>query len=137
MRQPAPSSGVGPLPGRWTPARQCPPERSTWAAATRSMPWTPPPARSSGRSRPGERWYRARPYRAAGSTSAPTTTRSTPLTRRPASPERRCLGPVLAVGEVRGEAAGDRGHDRGAGDDQAEFAIAVQRGAGEVLRADE
>src|SRR6266567_2548075 len=46
-------------------------------------------------------------------------------------------GPVLAVTEIRGEGAGDRGHDGVAGDDQPEFAVLVEGGAGEVLRTDE
>src|ERR1700729_3075883 len=47
------------------------------------------------------------------------------------------LGEVLAVPEIGGEGAGDRGHRGGIGGDQAELTVAVQRGAREVLRADE
>src|SRR5690348_15231290 len=46
-------------------------------------------------------------------------------------------GPVPAVSEVRGEGADDRGHSGAAGDDQPEFAVPGERGAGEVLRSDE
>src|SRR5689334_9512152 len=46
-------------------------------------------------------------------------------------------GPVLTVPEVRAERAGDRGHDGVGGDDQPEFTVLVEGGAGEVLRADE
>ncbi len=42
---------------------------------------------------------------------------------------------MLAVTEVRGEGAGDRGHDGMAGDDQPELAVVVEGGVGEVLRS--
>src|ERR1700722_15292917 len=47
------------------------------------------------------------------------------------------LGPVLAVPEVCREGPGHRGQDRGVGDEQAELAVVVEGGPGEVLRSDD
>ena len=85
-RRPARTAGASP-PSPASPSSRSwsPTATSTWAAATRSTPWTRSPRPPSGASRRAARWWAPRSSPTAASTSARPTTASTPWTRRAAS----------------------------------------------------